>query len=94
MLVSEEITFTLTLNSQLRDAFIAEAAAEGLTTSQVAEALIRQYLAQCQQARDEEALFQQMVEEGRASMRAGIGISNEQVEAESAAWCAALLRQP
>ncbi|MBB2920663.1 conserved hypothetical protein [Cupriavidus taiwanensis] len=93
MLVSEETKFTLTLNAQLRDAFMAEAAAEGLTTSQVAEALIRQYLAQRQQSRDDEALFQQMVEEGRASMRAGIGIPNEQVEAESAAWCAAILRQ-
>ncbi|SPR98635.1 antitoxin of toxin-antitoxin stability system [Cupriavidus taiwanensis] len=93
MLVSEETQFTLTLNAQLRDAFMAEAAAEGLTTSQVAEALIRQYLAQRQQSRDDEALFQQMVEEGRASMRAGIGIPNEQVEAESAAWCAAILRQ-
>ena len=93
MLVSEESKFTLTLDTQLRDAFMAEAAAEGLTTSQVAEALIRQYLAQRQQSRDDEALFQQRVEEGRASMRAGIGIPNEQVEAESAAWCAALLRQ-
>ncbi|UDM50582.1 antitoxin of toxin-antitoxin stability system [Cupriavidus sp. MP-37] len=93
MLVSEKSKLTLTLNPQLRDAFMAEAAAEGLTTSQVAEALIRQYLAQRQQSRDDEALFQQMVEEGRASMRAGIGIPNEQVEAESAAWCAAILRQ-
>ncbi|SOY53115.1 conserved hypothetical protein [Cupriavidus taiwanensis] len=93
MLVSEESKFTLTLDTQLRDAFMAEAAAEGLTTSQVVEALIRQYLAQRQQSREDEALFQQRVEEGRASMRAGIGIPNEQVEAESAAWCAALLRQ-
>ncbi|MBB3016567.1 antitoxin of toxin-antitoxin stability system [Cupriavidus alkaliphilus] len=93
MLVSEETKFTLTLNAQLRDAFMAEATAEGLTTSQVAEALIRQYLAQRQQSRDDEALFQEVVEEGIASMRAGIGIPNEQVEAESAAWCAAILRQ-
>ncbi|MGY2489800.1 antitoxin of toxin-antitoxin stability system [Cupriavidus sp. CP313] len=93
MLVSEETTFILTLNPQLRDAFIAEAAAEGLTTSQIAEALVREYLARRQQARDDEVLFQQMVEEGRASMRAGIGIPNEQVEAESAEWCAAILRK-
>ncbi|MGH8784664.1 MAG: antitoxin of toxin-antitoxin stability system [Cupriavidus necator] len=93
MLVSEETTFILTLNPQLRDAFIAEAAAEGLTTSQVAEALVREYLARRQQARDDEVLFQQMVEEGRASMRAGIGIPNERVEAESAEWCAAILQK-
>ncbi|CAN7529613.1 hypothetical protein D9M68_120590 [compost metagenome] len=93
MLVSEEATFILTLNPQLRDAFMAEAAAEGLTTSQVAEALVREYLARRQQARDDEVLFQRMVEEGRASMRAGIGIPNEQVETESAEWCAAILRK-
>ncbi|UIF86064.1 antitoxin [Cupriavidus sp. UYPR2.512] len=93
MLGSEETTFILTLNPQLRDAFIAEATAEGLTASQVAEALMREYLARRQQARDDEALFQQMVEEGRASMRAGIGIPNEQVEAESAEWCSAILRK-
>lgn len=92
MLVSEETTFILTLNRQLRDAFMAEATAEGLTTSQLAEALVREYLARRQQARDDEVLFQQMVEEGRTSMRAGIGIPNEQVEAESEAWCAAILR--
>lgn len=91
--MSEETTFILTLNPQLRDAFMAEAAAEGLTTSQVAEALVREYLARRQQARDDEVLFQQMVEEGRASMRAGIGIPNEQVETESAEWCAAILRK-
>lgn len=93
MLVSEEARLTFTLDAQLRDAFIAEAAAEGLTPSQVAEALVRRYLAQRQQSRDDEARFQQMVEEGRASMRAGIGIPNEQVEVESADWCAAILRQ-
>ena len=93
MLVSEEIQFTLTLNRQLHDAFIAAAEAEGHTISQVAEGLIRQYLEQCQKSRDDDALFRQMVEQGRTFMRAGIGISNEQVEAESADWCAAMLRQ-
>ncbi len=93
MLVSEEIQFTFTLKRQLRDAFIAAAEAEGHTISQVAEELIRQYLEQCEKSRDDDALFQQMVEQGRTFMRAGIGIPNEQVEADSADWCAAMLRQ-
>ncbi|CAM3140105.1 hypothetical protein [Cupriavidus taiwanensis] len=93
MLVSEEIQFTFTLKRQLRDAFIAAAEAEGHTISQVAEELIRQYLEQCQKSRDDDALFQQMVEQGRTFVRAGIGIPNEQVEADSADWCAAMLRQ-
>lgn len=93
MLVSEDIQFTFTLKRQLRDAFIAAAEAEGHTISQVAEGLIRQYLEQCEKSRDDDALFQQMVEQGRTFMRAGIGIPNEQVEADSADWCAAMLRQ-
>ncbi|SPC10383.1 antitoxin of toxin-antitoxin stability system [Cupriavidus taiwanensis] len=93
MLVSEEIQFTFTLKRQLRDAFIAAAEAEGHTISQVAEELIRQYLEQCEKSRDDDALFQQMVEQGRTFVRAGIGIPNEQVEADSADWCAAMLRQ-
>jgi hypothetical protein len=68
MLVSEETKFTLTLDAQLRDAFMAEAAAEGLTISQVAEALIRQYLAQRRQSRDDEALFQQRLVASSLSM--------------------------
>ena len=87
MLVSEETKLTITLDAQLHDAFITEAVAQGNTASQVIAVLIRKYIEGRQSARDRE------VEEGRASMRAGIGIPNEQVEAESAEWCAAILRK-
>ncbi|WP_454736822.1 antitoxin of toxin-antitoxin stability system [Cupriavidus necator] len=92
MLVSEETAFTVTVNSQQRDAFIAGALAEGCTASEVIAVLMREYVEQRQHAGDDDAFDRRQVEEGRASMRAGIGIPNELVEAESAEWCAAILR--
>ncbi|MCO4891088.1 hypothetical protein MKD50_17025 [Cupriavidus sp. WGtm5] len=44
MLVSEEIRLTSTLDARLGDAFIAEAAARGLTPSEALQDLVREFL--------------------------------------------------
>ena len=46
---------------------------------------MRDYIEQRRKAREYDGYLQRKVEEGRASMRAGLGRSNEEVEAEFAA---------
>jgi metal-responsive CopG/Arc/MetJ family transcriptional regulator len=93
MLVSEETKLTVTLDVQLRDAFLAEAAAQGYTASQVFQDLVREYLDRSRNTRDYEEFLRSKVEAARASMRDAGGIPGEQVEAEFAAWRAAARRQ-
>ncbi|WP_455284811.1 ribbon-helix-helix protein, CopG family [Cupriavidus necator] len=93
MLVSEEATFTVTLDAQLRDAFIAEAAAEGRPVSEVIDDLVREYLDRAHRTQEYEAFLRSKVEAARASMREVGGIPGEQVEAEFAAWRAAARRR-
>ncbi|HVK50910.1 MAG TPA: antitoxin of toxin-antitoxin stability system [Pseudoxanthomonas sp.] len=73
------------LESELRDEFMAAAEAAHRPASQVMRELMRDFIQQQQQAREYEAFVREKVEAGRASMRAGKGISNDEVEAEFAA---------
>ncbi|WP_432258599.1 antitoxin of toxin-antitoxin stability system [Cupriavidus sp. TMH.W2] len=93
MLVSEEAKLTVTLDAQLRDAFIAKATAQGRTASEAFQDLVREYLDRSGKTRDYEAFLHSKVEASRASMREAGGIPGEQVEAEFAAWRAAARRR-
>jgi hypothetical protein len=93
MLVSEETTLTVTLGAQLRDAFIAEATAQGRTPSEAFQDLVREYLDRSGKTRDYEAFLHSKVKAARASMRDAGGIPGEQIEAEFAAGRAAARRQ-
>jgi hypothetical protein len=73
------------LEPDLRADFMAEAATEDRPASQVLRELMRGYIDQRRQAREYEDYLRRKVEAGRASMRAGRGRSNEEVEAEFAA---------
>ncbi|WP_265921971.1 antitoxin of toxin-antitoxin stability system [Cupriavidus nantongensis] len=93
MLVSEETKFTFTLDARLRDAFIAEATAQGLTPSEALQDLVRDFLDHSARKRDYEIFLRNKVEASRASLREAGGIPAEQVEAEFAAWRAAARRR-
>ncbi|SPA27837.1 antitoxin of toxin-antitoxin stability system [Cupriavidus taiwanensis] len=93
MLVSEEIQLTFTLDARLRDAFIAEATARGLTPSQALQGLVREFLDHSARKRDYEIFLRNKVEASRASLRDAGGIPAEQIEAEFAAWRAAARRR-
>lgn len=93
MLVSEETKFTFTLDTRLRDAFIAEAMAQGLTPSEALQNLVREFLEHSAQKRDYEVFLRNKVEASRASLRDMGGIPAEQIEAEFAAWRAAARRR-
>lgn len=91
--MSKDAVFTMKLESQLRDAFIAEAAAVHRPASQVVRDLMREFVQRQQEARDYEGFVRRKVEAARTEPEAGLTFSNEDVEAEFAARRADLLRK-
>lgn len=81
----KEAVFTMKLEAALRSDFMAEAAAADRPASQVVRELMRDYIERRRQAREYDEHLQQKVAAGRASMRAGEGRTNGDVEAEFAA---------
>lgn len=81
----KEAVFTLKLEAELRDEFMAEAEAAHQPASQVARELFREYVRRQREAREYDNFLRQKVEAGRASIRAGKGATNEEVEAALAA---------
>jgi hypothetical protein len=79
--VLKDSVFTMKLDPELRADFMAEAAGEDRPASQVMRELMRGYIEQRRQARDYDDYLRRKVEAGRASMRAGHGRSNDEVEA-------------
>lgn len=83
--MSKDAVFTMKLEAELRDRFMAEAEASHRPASQVLRELMREFIERQQKAREYDAFLGSKVEAGRASMRAGRGRSNAEVEAEFAA---------
>ncbi|AFK61500.1 hypothetical protein TKWG_04915 [Advenella kashmirensis WT001] len=83
--MSKQAVFTMKLEPELRDKFMAEAASEDRPASQVMRELMRGYIEQRRHAREYDEFLRHKVEAGRASMRSGLGRSNDEVEAEFAA---------
>lgn len=83
--MSKQAVFTMKLEQELRETFMAEAASEDRPASQVMRELMRGYIEQRRQAREYDDYLRKKVEAGRASMRAGLGRSNDEVEAVFAA---------
>jgi len=92
--MSKKAVFTMKLEAELRDEFMAEAAASHRPASQVLRELMREFIERQRQARDYDAFLGRKVEAGRASMRAGVGRSNDEVEAKFAARRAKAAGQP
>lgn len=92
--MSKEAVFTMKLEPELRDQFMAEAEASHRPASQVLRELMREFVERQRQAREYDAYFGRKVEAGRVSMRAGTGRSNEEVEAKFAARRASTASQP
>ena len=82
--MSKEAVFTMKLESELRDNFMAEAEASHRPASQVLRELMREFVDRPRQAREYDAFLANKVEAGRVSMRAGVGRSNDEVEAKFA----------
>ncbi len=83
--MSKQAVFTMKLEPELRDDFIAEAEAVHRPASQVVRELMRDFIRRQREARDYDAFAQGKVDAARASMRAGKGRSDAEVEAVFAA---------
>ncbi|MDR2212439.1 MAG: antitoxin of toxin-antitoxin stability system [Pseudomonadales bacterium] len=83
--MSKESVFTMKLEPELRAAFMAVAASEDRPASQVMRELMRGYIEQHHQASQYGDYLQRKVELARASMHAGRGRSNDEVNATFAA---------
>ncbi len=82
--MSKEAVFTMKIDAELRDAFMSEAAAVHRPASQLVRELMRTFIQRQRDAREHDVFLRRKVERARASVRAGQGRSDEEVEAEFA----------
>ena len=91
--MSKEAVFTMKLEPELRDEFMAEAQALDRPASQVVRDLMRKFVHDQRATREHDAFVHRKVEAGRADMRAGRGRRNEEVEADFVSRRTELLRK-
>jgi hypothetical protein len=89
----KDAIFTMKLEAELRDEFVAEAEAAHRPASQVVRELMREFVRRQREERDYDAFLRSKVELSRASKRAGRALSNEEVEADFAARRSQLTRR-
>ncbi len=83
--MTKEAVFTMKLEPDLRAQFMAEAQAAHRPASQVLRDLMREYVQRQRQAREYDEFLRRKVEVARASVRAGRGKANSEVEEQFAA---------
>ena len=83
--MSKEAVFTMKLEPELRDEFMAEAEAAHRPASQVLRELMREFVQRQREAREYDEFLRSKVEAGRTSMQADRGRPNDEVEAAFAA---------
>ncbi|KJZ33425.1 MULTISPECIES: hypothetical protein [Pseudomonas] len=83
--MSKQAVFTMKLEPELREQFMAEAEASHRPASQIVRDMMRQYVQTQRESREYEAFLQRKVDSARISMQAGEGLSNDEVEAQFAA---------
>ncbi len=82
--MSKDAVFTMKLEPELRADFMAETEAAHRPASQVLRELMREFVVRQREARAYDDFLRSKVEVARASMQAGLGRSNDDVEAEFA----------
>lgn len=88
--MSKEAMFTMKLEPELRDAFMAEAEASHRPASQVVRELMREFVERQRQAREYDAFLRAKVDTARAQIVSGQYTSDADVEARFAARRTAL----
>jgi len=83
--MSKQAVFTMKLEPELRDTFMAEAEAIHRPASQILRELMREFVQRQREAREYDEFLCRKVEAGLVSMQADLGRSNDEVEAEFAA---------
>ncbi|NKI71407.1 antitoxin of toxin-antitoxin stability system [Collimonas pratensis] len=82
--MTKEAVFTMKIESELRDRFMAEAAAAHRPASQIVREFMRDFVQRQTEAREYDAFLQRKVEAARADIQAGRSRSNDEVEASFA----------
>ena len=88
--MTKEAVFTMKLEPELRDAFMAEAEATHRPASQVVRELMREFVQRQREAREYDAFLRAKVADARGQIRAGRSSSARDVETRFAARRAAL----
>jgi predicted transcriptional regulator len=91
LVVAKEAVFTMKLETDLRDAFMAEAATKHVPASQIVRDFMRDYVKRERDAREYDEFYRRKVEAARADIDAGRTFSHEEVEAEAARWRAEVI---
>jgi hypothetical protein len=90
----KEAVFTMKLEPELRDQFMAEAEAVHRPASQVMRDLMREFVQRQSDARAYDDFLRRKVDMARDSMRAGLGSSHDAIEAKYAARRKAATKRP
>lgn len=91
--MSTKVVFTMKLEPELRDMFMAETTAADRPASQVIRELMRDYIERCRQAREYDEFVRRKVEHARKQRDAGLYLAHEEVEAQAATRQTELLRR-
>ena len=89
--MSKQAMFSLKLEAELHEAFMAEAEAAHRPASQIVREMMRDFIRRQRDKKAYDAYLHQKVETARASVEADRGRSHDEVEADFAARRAALL---
>lgn len=81
----KEAVFTMKLEPALRDEFMSEAQATHRPASQILRELMREFVQRQRQAREYDDFLNSKVQVARASIQAGEGVTNDEVEAQFSA---------
>ncbi|MEO6918169.1 MAG: antitoxin of toxin-antitoxin stability system [Collimonas sp.] len=92
--MTKEAVFTMKMESELRDKFMAEAEAAHRPASQIVRELMREFVQRQTEARDYDAFLLRKVEAARNDVQTGHSQSNDKVEAKFAQRRAKLLGKP
>lgn len=90
--MQKEAVFTMKLEPELREQFMAAADASHRPASQIVREMMREFIQRQREAREYDTFLRGKVDLARESVRAGIGRTNEEVESKFAARRAELRR--
>ena len=88
-----EATFTFRVDDALKSEFAQAAKARDRTGAQLLRDFMRDFVRQQQEAAEHDVWLRRQVQIGLDSANAGELLSNEEVEAEAAAWRAEMRRK-
>lgn len=79
---AKDTVFTIKIEKDLRQAFMAAAASEDRPASSIMRDLMRSYIAQQTNSSEYRAFLHKTIEVSRNQVRQGLGITDQDIEAE------------